>query len=252
VILDQIIARKREAKAARPAFDIRPMAPRGPKRSLASALRPGLKVIAEFKRKSPSAGAIRPGADPAKIASDYEKAGAAAISVLTDVEFFDGDAAHLERARQAVAVPVLRKDFLLDERDLFDSYGMGADAVLLIARILDDAVLPAMLKAVRSLGMEALVETHNDQEIDRALAAGAEIIGVNHRDLDTLQIDLSLSARARERIGERILVAESGIRTPADVQRMRDHGADAILVGEHLMRQPDPGRALVELCSSAS
>ena len=247
MILDQIVARKREAKAARPAIDIRPMAVRGAKRSLASALRPGLKVIAEFKRKSPSAGSIREDLDPASRAAGYARGGAAAISVLTDVEFFDGDPAHLERARQVVEVPVLRKDFLLDERDVLDSYGMGADAVLLIVRILDDAMLRAMLKTAGSLGMDALVETHNDREIDRALEAGAAIIGVNHRDLDTLAIDLSLSARARALAPNAILVGESGIQTRAHVDQMRAHGVDAILVGESLLRAHDPGAALAEL-----
>jgi indole-3-glycerol phosphate synthase len=215
-------------------------------------LRPTLKVIAEFKRRSPSAGDIRAGADAAEIARQYEAAGAAALSVLTDGDFFGGSPDDLQRARAAVSLPILRKDFLLDERDVIDSLAMGADAVLLIVRILDDAMLRAMLKTARAHGMEALVETHNDREIDRALEAGAEVIGVNHRDLDTLQIDLGLSARARSRVGHRILVAESGIKTPADVARMRSHGADAILVGEQLMKAPDPGRALVELCSSAS
>lgn len=243
MILDEIVARKRARRAQFTPIETRP-------RPL--VLRPTLKVIAEFKRRSPSAGDIRAGADAAEIARQYEAAGAAALSVLTDGDFFGGSPDDLQRARAAVSLPILRKDFLLDERDVIDSLAMGADAVLLIVRILDDAMLRAMLKTARAHGMEALVETHNDREIDRALEAGAEVIGVNHRDLDTLQIDLGLSARARSRVGHRILVAESGIKTPADVARMRSHGADAILVGEQLMKAPDPGRALVELCSSAS
>jgi indole-3-glycerol phosphate synthase len=126
---------------------------------------------------------------------------------------------------------------------------MGADAVLLIVRILDDERLRAMLEAARAEGMDALVEAHDEAEIDRALSAGAEVIGVNHRDLDSLKMDLSLSARARERVGSRILVAESGIRTREDVKQMHAHGADAILVGESLLKAPDPGAALRELCS---
>ncbi len=246
MILDEIVAKKR---AARVAVSERPVdAPR----SLAAALRAAKwpAVIAEFKRRSPSAGAIRPNADVAEIARGYQQAGATALSVLTDGDFFDGHPDHLRHAREAVSLPLLRKDFLLDDRDVADSRLLGADAVLLIVRILSPEMLSSMLAASRALGMDALVETHTDREIDVALEAGAEIIGVNHRDLDTLQIDLSLSARARARVGShRLLVAESGIRTPADVARMREHGADAILVGEQLMRAPDPGRALVELCS---
>jgi indole-3-glycerol phosphate synthase len=243
MILDEIVSAKRAARTPFDPVDL-------PVRQFAAALRGGgLSVIAEFKRKSPSAGVIRAGADPAEIARAYQRAGASAISVLTDRAFFDGDPAHVAQVKAAVSLPVLRKDFLLDERDVSDSRAMGADAVLLIARILDDAALAAMLGAARALGMDALVETHDDAEIARAIAAGAEIIGVNHRDLDTLRIDLSLSARAREKILTRILVAESGIRTPDDVRRMRAHGADAILVGEHLMKAADPGAALVQLCS---
>jgi indole-3-glycerol phosphate synthase len=240
MILHEIVAKKREKRAAFTPIDSTP-------RPL--VLRPGLKIIAEFKRKSPSAGAIRPGADVTEIARAYERAGAAALSVLTDGDFFDGSPADLQRARAAVQIPVLRKDFLLDEADVVDSRRMGADLVLLIVRILDDATLRRMLRAAQEQGMQALVETHSDAEIDRALGAGAGLIGVNHRDLDTLKIDLSLSSRARSKIGERLLVAESGIQTPADVQRMRAHGADAILVGERLMRAPDPGQALEQLCS---
>jgi indole-3-glycerol phosphate synthase len=242
MILHEIVARKREGRTPFDPVDL-------PVRPFAAALRgPWPRVIAELKRKSPSAGVIRAGADPAEIARAYERAGAAAISVLTDREFFDGDPAHVARVKAAVSLPVLRKDFLVDERDVIDSRGMGADAILLIVRILDDAQLRAMLDAARALGMDALVETHDDTERARALAAGAEVIGVNHRDLDTLKIDLSLSARAREKIGARILVAESGIRTPDDVRTMRAHGADAILVGEQLMKAPDPGAALAALC----
>jgi indole-3-glycerol phosphate synthase len=240
VILDEIVARKKERRAEFAPIDspVRPL-----------VLRPGLKVVAEFKRKSPSAGAIRPDGDAAEIARSYERAGAVALSVLTDGDFFGGSAEDLQRARAAVNIPILRKDFLLDADDVVDSRKMGADVVLLIVRILEDASLRSMLQAADELGMAALVEAHTDGEIDRAVAAGAKIIGVNHRDLDTLKIDLSLSSRARSRIGDRVLVAESGIKTPADVARMRQHGADAILVGEHLLKQPDPGRALVELCS---
>jgi indole-3-glycerol phosphate synthase len=246
VILDQILAHRR---AHRPSL---PLVAPSERRSFKAALEGGVRprVIAEFKRRSPSAGPIRLDADPAEIARRYQAAGAAALSVLTESEFFDGHPQHLVEVRRAVTLPVLRKDFLLDERDVIESHQLGADAILLIVRILQPAALSALLSCARGLGLDALVETHSEREIDVALAAGAEIIGVNHRDLDTLEIDLSLSARARERVGEgKLLVAESGIRTPADVARMRSHGADAILVGEQLMKSPDPGQALEQLCS---
>jgi indole-3-glycerol phosphate synthase len=246
MILDEIVAAKRRARAVFEPVQTQELRTLRP---FAAALRPGVKVIAEFKRRSPSAGAIRPAADPAQIARSYEQAGAATLSVLTDEGFFGGSPADLQAARAAVRLPILRKDFLLDEKDVIDSRAMGADAILLIVRILDVTRLRTMHFAARELGMDALVEAHTDHEIDLALEAGASIIGVNHRDLDTLTIDLSLSARARQKIGERVLVAESGIKTREDLARMRAHGADAVLVGEHLMRSPDPGAALVELCT---
>ncbi|MGZ3439074.1 MAG: indole-3-glycerol phosphate synthase TrpC [Polyangia bacterium] len=220
-----------------------------PARPFAAAIhQPGtLRAIAEFKRSSPSAGVIRPGADPADIARRYERAGAAAISVLTDATFFDGSMADLRAVHLAVGVPVLRKDFLLDERDLLQARLAGADAVLLIVRILDAATLAALVGVARRAGLAALVEAHDDAEIAAALAAGAEIIGVNHRDLDTLAIDLSLSARARALAPHAILVGESGIQTAAHVAQMRACGVDAILVGESLLRAPDPGAALADL-----
>jgi indole-3-glycerol phosphate synthase len=252
-VLDEIVAAKRRAHAARTPLELERLlaeaAQRPPVRSLAGALgdgkRPAPRVIAEFKRRSPSAGAIRSGADPAEVARAYAGAGASALSVLTDREFFDGASEHLPEARAACALPVLRKDFLLDERDLAESRLLGADAVLLIVRILGGARLRSLLNVVDQLGFEALVEVHSDAELEEALAADSQIVGVNHRDLDTLEIDLGLSARARALAGpDRVLVAESGIRTRADVERMREHDVDAILVGESLMKAPSPGDAL--------
>ena len=255
MILDRIVAEKRHEHARRDPVRLDELwaaiAALPPARPFAAAIRtPGtLRVIAEFKRCSPSAGAIRPGADPADIARRYERAGAAAISVLTDASFFDGSLADLTAVQLATGVPVLRKDFLLDERDLLQARLRGADAVLLIVRILEPATLRALIDVARRAGMAALVEAHSDGEIEAALAAGAEIIGVNHRDLDTLAIDLSLSARARALAPDAILVGESGIQTRAHVAAMRAYGLDAILVGESLLRAPDPGAALVELLS---
>ena len=253
MILDDIVAEKRREHAHRDPSSLdqlwREVAALPPARPFADAIRvPGtLRAIAEFKRRSPSAGAIRPGADPADIARRYQGAGAAAISVLTDARFFDGSSADLRAVHFAVGVPVLRKDFLLDERDLLQARLAGADAVLLIVRILDAATLAALVGVARRAGLAALVEAHADGEIETALAAGAEIIGVNHRDLDTLAIDLSLSARARALAPNAILVGESGIQTRAHVDQMRAHGVDAILVGESLLRAADPGAALAEL-----
>lgn len=254
-LLDRIVAQKREAHARRAP---RPLAALweevtalAPARPFTAALRrsgrPGVRVIAEFKRRSPSAGAIRPGADPAVIARGYERGGAAAMSVLTDEPFFDGRLADLGRVRAACGLPLLRKDFLLDERDLLEARLAGADAVLLIVRLLEVEALTTLLAVARRAGLDALVEAHSDEEIDRARDAGAALIGVNHRDLDTLTIDLSLSARARARLPDAVLVAESGIQTRAQVAAIAAQGIDAILIGESLMRAPDPGAALAEL-----
>ncbi|WP_428268873.1 indole-3-glycerol phosphate synthase TrpC [Haliangium sp.] len=221
-------------------------------RSLAAALRRGdgepVRVIAEIKRASPSAGPIRPDADPADIAARYQAAGAAAISVLTDESFFDGRLAFLGRARSACALPLLRKDFLIDPYQVIEARAAGADAVLLIVAALDQDRLEALLAQARTVGMDALVEVHDAAEAARAVAAGASIIGVNHRNLATFEVDTGLTARLRPSLPEDvILVGESGIRAAADVARLGAAGAHAVLVGEHLMRRDDPGQALGEL-----
>jgi len=256
-LLERIVAEKRLQAAARPALTDAERAarwqaavamppPRGFEAALSrgrGAARPA--VIAEFKRRSPSAGALRPGGDAAAIAREYEAAGAAALSVLTDQPFFEGTIADLEAARAATALPALRKDFLIDENDLVEARLAGADAALLIVRILTRDELGRMIAVARRLSLPVLVEAHRDDEVETALACGATILGVNHRDLDTLEIDLGLSSRARAQAGpDVVLVGESGIRTPADVARMVDHGCDAILVGEALLRAPSPGAAL--------
>jgi indole-3-glycerol phosphate synthase len=209
-----------------------------------------IRVIAEIKRASPSAGPIRPGADPAAIAREYAAAGASAISVLTDKQYFDGDLAFLALVRAAVRLPLLRKDFVIDPIQVAEARLAGADAVLLIAAAfpagevrLEDCVMFAS-----GFGIDPLVEVHDEAELDVALRSGALLIGVNHRDLRTQSIDLSLTERIAKRIpGGVVLVAESGIRTAADVHRMADAGAHAVLVGEQLMRAPSPGKALEEL-----
>lgn len=226
-----------------------------PARDFAAALQRGasgdrVRAIAEFKRRSPSAGEIRAGAEPVAIASDYRDHGAAAISVLTDGAFFGGSLGDLTAVRASVSLPVLRKDFLIDPYQVLEARAAGADAVLLIVAALDDARLAGLLAAASAWGMTALVEVHDAAEADRAVAAGAAVIGVNHRDLATFTMDLSLTAKLRPRIPrDRVLVAESGIRTAADVRALADAGADAILVGESLMRREDAGAALAELLS---
>jgi len=218
-------------------------------RSLAAALSaPGLSAIAEVKRCSPSQGAIRPDADAAAIARGYEQAGAAAISVLTDGPHFGGSLADLAAVRDAVGCPVLRKDFLVDPIQVLESRTAGADAVLLIVAMLSDRQLLELLASARETGLEALVEIHTAEELDRAVAAGSEILGVNSRNLADLTIDLG---RAEALIAlapaHAIRVAESGLHTPADLERMAQAGASAVLVGTSLMSSADPGAALERL-----
>ena len=256
-MLDRILEVKREelrqAQAREPLASLRARALSVPRpRSLISGLhgqhgfrrrRPA--IIAEVKLRSPSAGEIRPGADPVAIARAYEKAGAAAISVLTDATFFGGDLAHLEAVRSRVVVPVLRKDFLLDEYEVFRGRAAGADAVLLLVAALGPERLRDLLAITHELGMEALVEAHDAAEVQAALEAGARIVGVNNRDLRTLEVDPGRAARLRPLVPrDRLFVAESGVRTVADVAALAAIEVDAVLVGEALMRAPDPAAAL--------
>ena len=218
-------------------------------RSLASALkRPKgepVRVLAEVKRASPSAGPIREGAVPEEIAAQYQEGGAAAVSVLTDESFFDGHLDFLSRVRGVVDIPVLRKDFLIDPYQVVEARANAADAVLLIVTALDDSLLLDMYQAATALGMDALVEVHSEAEAERAAKVSPTIIGVNHRDLKTFKVDTSLTAKLRKRVSEDVvLVGESGIRTREDLQYMRESGADAVLVGESLMRASSPSQAL--------
>ncbi len=222
-----------------------------PARGFRAALaQPGIHVIAEIKRASPSAGPIRPGADPAAIARDYAAAGATAISVLTDKTYFDGELAFLGQVRAAVAVPLLRKDFVIDPIQVAEARLAGADAVLLIAAAFPagDVKLADCTMFAAGFAIDALVEVHDEAELDAALAAGATLIGVNHRDLRTFAIDMTLTERIAKRVPPGVvIVAESGIRTADDVRRLAAAGANAVLVGEQLMRAPSPGAALKEL-----
>lgn len=244
-ILERIVASKRaEVEALRPqAEELRARAadadaPRG----FAAALRrpTEVRLLAEIKPRSPSAGEIRAGADAAEVARAYAEGGAAAISVLTDAEYFGGSLAALRRARAAVELPVLRKDFVVDALQLWEARAAGADAVLLIVRILADAALRELLGLAAELRLDALVEAHDAAEVERALAAGATLLGVNNRDLRSFRTDVSLSLELAPRLpAAATLVAESGIRSAEDVRRLGEAGVDAVLVGEALMRQDD-------------
>lgn len=210
---------------------------------------PGASLIAEVKRASPSRGLIARDWDPSQIAETFASAGAAAISCLTDARFFQGELEYLtaikERLRvMSKAVPVLRKDFIYHEYQVFEARMAGADALLLIVAVLSDADLKRLLGLTRQLGMEALVEVHTEAEVDRALAAGARVIGVNNRDLRTFDVDIQNTRRLRVRIPTgKVVVGESGIRTTEDVAAMRDMGCDAILVGETFCKLPQIERA---------
>jgi indole-3-glycerol phosphate synthase len=256
VILDEILAHKRHEvsllRAARRLSDLVPHA--DPPRGLASALRQsGVSVIAEFKRRSPSGGLIRPEATAADIAATYSAAGASALSVLTDSDYFGGSSSDLVEARSATRLPVLRKDFVVDSYQIHEARAIGADAVLLIVRALADTELRQFLELSAELGHDALVETHSADEVRRALDAGATLVGVNNRDLDTLVTDVTLAPRLRPLVPpECVFVAESGVSTPEQIATQVDAGVDAVLIGEALLRAPDPGTRLRELVAAGA
>ncbi len=227
-------------------------------RGFAAALTAGkgsgrVAVIAEVKRRSPSKGDLAPDLVPSILAKSYEAAGAACLSVLTDEQFFGGSVADLKEARQAVGLPVLRKDFTVCAADVLDARLMGADAVLLIASALDDSELPDLVALATEVGIDALVEVHDEAEAERALRAGATLIGVNQRDLFTFQVDTRRAARVGRHLpGDVVRVAESGVKGAADVEELAAAGFDAVLVGEALVTAPDPGAALRELAGAGA
>jgi indole-3-glycerol phosphate synthase len=256
-VLETIVARTRERLAERrrlqPIEELRAR-PAPPHRSFAGALaRPRhVNVIAEHKRRSPSRGPIREDLVPASVFLAYQDAGAAALSVLTDEDFFGGHLSHLEAARDVSRLPLLRKDFVVDAYQVWEARAAGADAVLLIVAALDEADLRTLLAESRSAGLDALVEVHDRHELDRALKAGARVVGANNRDLKTLAVTLDTALSLSPHIPDDVVaVAESGIRTGADIRRLRDAGYDAFLVGEHLMSAPEPGGALRALIEAA-
>jgi indole-3-glycerol phosphate synthase len=209
-----------------------------------------INIIAECKRRSPSRGVLRADYDPIALATSYERAGAAALSVLTEPTFFDGSLEHLAAVREAVRLPLLRKDFIVDSYQLLEARANGADAVLLIVAALGARELRTLLSAARAFGLAALVEVHDDADLERALEAGAEIIGVNNRNLRTLAVDVHVSERAAAKMPSAVVaVSESGIRTAEDMLRLRGMGYRAFLIGERLMAAANPGAALSDLLS---
>jgi indole-3-glycerol phosphate synthase len=212
----------------------------------------GVRVIAESKSKSPSRGIIRVDYDPVTIGLEYAESGASGISVLTDPIFFGGKLSDLTSVKSAflahnITLPILRKDFIIDPIQVDQSFLAGADILLLIVRILDDKTLRKLIEQTRRLGMEALVEVHSETELNRALEAGCTFLGVNHRDLDTLKMDLGLSGRLSRMIPDHVVrIAESGLKTNQDCLKMAELGYDGVLVGESFLTTPHPGRALKE------
>lgn len=212
-----------------------------------------INVIAECKRRSPSRGVLRAAYDPVEIARDYERGGAAAISVLTEPSFFDGALDHLQAVREVVGIPLLRKDFIVDVYQLLEARAVGANAALLIVAALNDAELTRLSAAARDLDLAALVEVHTVDECERALAVSAGIIGVNNRNLRTLEVDLNASETIAAMLpSEVVAICESGLTTPADLDRFRSLGYRAFLMGERFMIEPRPGEALAQLLARVS
>lgn len=251
MILDDIIKNKREEiKNMGPVPAIHEL----PRRSFKSALLRSdkIKLIAEIKKQSPSAGIICKDFDPVKIAKTYEKAGASAISVLTDQKFFGGSIEDLKKVATSrdLSLPILRKDFIIDEKQIYEAKAAGADAILLIVKVLGPEKLKAFLELTKKLGMDALVETHNSKEIEIALMLDADIIGINNRDLKVFRVDFKNTIKLIEKhpeLKERILVSESGIKKPEQVKQLHAAGVSAILVGESLLKAKDISAKIAEL-----
>lgn len=256
-ILARIVARKRDefarASISRAELEKQAEELRTGRRDLRAGLdRKTPAIIAEIKKASPSKGVLREDFEPAALAREYEDNGAAAISVLTDGPFFQGSLADLRAARQAVRLPALRKDFTLNEYHVVEAAANGADAVLLIAAILEEKEIRDLRELAGGWGMAALVEVHNQRELKTALDAGADIVGVNNRNLKTFEVTLDTSLRLAEHIPAGVLkISESGIHSRADIQRLADAGFRAFLVGEHLLKSANPGAALSALAGPA-
>lgn len=255
MILNEIIAYKKdelaETKRRLPFSEVKARAAdAGPARGFGKALScgPDIRLIAEVKKASPSKGVIRQDFDPVKIAGIYEQTGAACLSVLTEKKYFQGDLAYLGGIRKAVGLPLLRKDFIIDEYQIFEARAAGADAILLIAACLERSRLEDYLCVAAGLGLDVLVESHTAKELDTSLRAGALLVGINNRDLHTFKVSLDTTFGMLQDIPEdRIVVSESGIKTRDDVVKLQQAGVDAILVGESLMREQDIGSKVKEL-----
>ena len=258
--LEQIVAAtRRRVDDAKGSADLRQLeqaaeqhAPRGFRRALATKSLNGPAIIAELKKASPSRGLIRANFDPESLAGELEAAGAAALSVLTDEEFFQGSLRNLQRASAATELPCLQKDFIVDEFQLLQARACCADAILLIVAVLSQAELISLAKKSRELGLDVLCEAHNEEELQRAVDTGSDLIGVNNRDLRTFKVDVTTALRLAEMIpGEVVSVAESGIDNGADIALLRAAGYQAFLVGESLMKSESPGAALKFLLAEA-
>jgi indole-3-glycerol phosphate synthase len=256
-ILDKIVDHKRreliECKQARPlkALETKARAAPPPRETVAALRTPGVSLIAEIKRASPSKGLLHPDLDPAEWARTYVEGGAAAISVLTDQRFFQGSLDDLCLVRQAVDVPVLRKDFVIEPYQVYEARAAGADLILLIVAILCDQDLTTLYRLVRDLGMSALIEVHDERELARALAVGPRIVGINNRDLHTFTVDLGTTERLQDLVPDDVvLVSESGVHTRSDVERLAALGADAMLVGESLVKAQDVSAHVGELVNA--
>ena len=255
MILDDIVAARKEQlareQARRPFPEVRAEAEgmAAPAKDFAGALRGNrLAVIAQVKKASPSKGLIKPDFDPVATAKAYEAAGADAVSVLTEERYFQGNGAYLSAIRKAVNLPLLRKDFIFDPYQIYEARVLGADAVLLIAALLSTETIREFLAVSKSVGLACLTEVHNEEELERVLSAGCPIVGINNRNLKTFTVDLNVTAQLSKRLpADTIAVAESGMQNNADLRLVRKQGADAVLIGETLMRSGDIGAALFSL-----
>jgi len=255
MILDEIIFNKRQEvtalKIALHRLDLKNEIKKlKPAKDFLAAVSAPLAVIAEVKKASPSAGIIRPDFDPVKIAKEYEKAGASAISVLTDQKYFKGSIEDLKKVAKAVKIPVLRKDFIIDDDQIFEARLAGADAILLIVAVLDDDTLSEFVRISRNLSMQTIVEVHNEKEMERALNTPTKIIGVNNRDLKTFKVDVNTSVRLAALVPANrkiTLISESGIRSSEDAKKIQEAGFDAMLIGEELMKSKDVENKMKEL-----
>lgn len=258
MLLDEIVFNKRQEvttlKLCQSKQDLKKLLKKAPKpRNFLKIFKKGqIALIAEVKKASPSAGIIKKQYKPISLAKAYAQAGAAAISVLTENKFFKGEVGHLSLVRKAVKLPILRKDFIIDESQVYEARLVGADAVLLIVRILKDSELVNLLALIRKLGMQALVEVHSAEEVKRALKTEAKVIGINNRDLDTLQVNLNTTINLLKqfpRLCDRLVVSESGIKTKNDILRLKQAGVNGVLVGESLLTSNNPGRQVQILLS---